>query len=239
MKQISSRNAVFLDAMGIGPLWALRDKAQAPEAAPLPVSTLPIPAAAAAVSTPPAPPVSEPAIALMDWAELTAAAAKCTRCDLCHSRKRSVFGRGAKDAEWLVIGSGPSRADEKDGQPVSGAAGALLDNMLLAIGLAPHVYVTNLVKCHPQDGNGVERAPSEEEIAACRPYLERELKLTQGEMIVAIGDQALAGNAGPYQLGSIPVVSTFHPEHLLRHGEDKAKAWADLCLARSMHVRRP
>ena len=185
-------------------------------------------------------PVSDGALALMDWAELKAAAASCTRCDLCQGRKRSVFGRGPAAAGWMVVGSGPGRADEKEGLPVSGDAGTLLNNMLQAIGLTParDVYVTNLVKCRAHDGAGADRAPSEQQVAACRPYLERELALTQAQIILTLGQPALKGLLGKgvrgtvHRLGATPVVATAHPEALLRQGGEKEKAWADLCLAR-------
>ena len=210
-------------------------------------------AASAAASTawfddaplpPPAAPVSDAAIARMGWAELRAAAARCTRCDLCRGRKNAVFGRGAEDAAWLLIGSAPSRADEKEGRPFSGAAGTLLENMLQAAGLAParDAYLTNLVKCRPQEGAGADRAPSAQEVAACRPYLERELVLTQGKIIVTLGQPALKGLLGNggrgtvHRFGATPVVASYHPAALLDQGGDKAKAWADLCLARSTHA---
>ena len=221
---------------------------------PVPVPVTASPAQAGDASTawfddappPVAPaPVSDAALALMDWNELKAAAASCTRCDLCQGRKRSVFGRGATAAGWLLVGSGPGRADEKEGQPVSGDAGTLLDNMLQAIGLAParDVYVTNLVKCRAQDGAGFERPPSALEVAACRPYLERELALTQAQIILTLGQPALKGLLGKgargtvHRLGATPVVATAHPDALLVQGQahERAKAWADLCLARQTH----
>ncbi len=257
MKPSSDRSVLFLDAMGVGPLWLLRSRArssalapgelaptlpkvEAPSAAPGAVSMAwfddaPVPA--------PVPAATEEAIARMDWAELKAAAAACTRCDLCRKRERSVFGRGGVKADWLLLGSGPSRADEKAGQAVSGAAGVLLGNMLLAIG-QQDAYVTNLVKCRAQDGSGADRAPLAQEVAACRPFLERELSLTQSGLIVALGQPAASALLGHAERGTVhqyratPVVASIDPEALLCRGEDKAKAWADLCLAGQAHGRR-
>lgn len=195
---------------------------------------------------PPPAPVSDEAIAAMDWNELKTAISKCTRCQLCSSRKGVVLGRGDRNAEWLVVGSGPNRADERDAQVLSGAGGRLLDNMLLAIGLEADskVYLTNLVKCRPAGADGAERAPSPEESAACRPFLERELALTGGRIILTVGQAAASGlirspaaaRGTVRHLGAIPVVATYHPEDMLRNGDNKAKAWGDLCLARRTHA---
>lgn len=197
----------------------------------------------------PAAPVSAEAIAAMDWNELRAAAAKCTRCELCRGRKSAVFGRGDADAEWLVLGGAPLRADEKNVQAISGEAGQLLDNMLQAVGVstAKRAYVTNLVKCRAIDGAGLDRAPTPDEAAACQPFLQRELALTRASTVLAFGQatlKGLLGNAAPakrgtvHRLGQLNVVASFHPEDLLRQGENKAKAWADLCLAKGAHVGR-
>jgi uracil-DNA glycosylase family 4 len=191
---------------------------------------------------PPPTPVSGQAIAAMDWDALQAAAARCTRCELCRTRTSVVFGRGDHDAGWLMVGSAPSRIDEKEGRAVAGEAGQLLDNMLRAIGLGPErdVYVTSLVKCRVPDA---ARGPTPEQLAACRPYLERELALTQARTIVTLGQPAAAGLLGPQdaargvlrRLGASAVVATYHPDDLLRRSASKAGAWADLCLAKGAH----
>lgn len=180
----------------------------------------------------------------MDWPALKAAVASCTRCGLCETRRNAVNGRGADGASWIAVIAAPSRLDEKDNQPVAGEAGQLLDNMLKAIALKPEsdVYVTNLVKCRPAGADGVDRAPSGEELLACRPFFERELALSGATMAMTFGQYAAKGlMMGPaargkvmrYGAGELPVVATYHPDDLLRKPEDKAKAWADLCLART------
>jgi len=186
-------------------------------------------------------PVSEAAIATMDWPALKTAIATCTRCDLCATRRGVVPGRGAVDAQWMAIGAGPSRLDEKENRAVTGDAGQLLENMLKAIALTPErdVYITNLVKCRPSSGDGADRAPTPDEVAACRPYLERERALTGAAMLVTLGQAAAKGLLGAaargkvLRHGGLPVVATYHPDDLLRRPEDKAKAWGDLCLARA------
>jgi DNA polymerase len=189
-------------------------------------------------------PVSDEAIAAMDWPALKTAVSTCTRCDLCATRRNAVNGRGAAAASWIAIAAAPSRLDEKEVQPVAGEAGQLLDNMLKAISLKPDadVYVTNLVKCRPSGPDGADRPPTVEELSACRPFLDRELALTGATMAMTFGQYAAKGlMMGPaargkvmrYGAAELPVVATYHPDDLLRKPEDKAKAWADLCLARA------
>lgn len=196
----------------------------------------PVPARAA--------PVSDEAIAAMDWAQLRTAVATCTRCQLCATRRNAVNGRGATDASWIALAAGPSRLDEKDNQPIAGEAGQLFDNMLKAIALKPDadVYVTNLVKCRPANEDGGDRPPTIDELTACRPYLHRELELTGAAMVMTFGQHAAKGlMMGPaargkvmrYGAAELPVVATYHPDDLLRRPEDKAKAWGDLCLAKA------
>ncbi|WP_332859164.1 uracil-DNA glycosylase [Janthinobacterium svalbardensis] len=282
-----SRSAVFLDEMGVGPLWRLRQGA-APEVVDIvveaavevevalaePVAEMAAPvvevivevqvveAVEAAVpaaesddtawfddAPAPAPvkQLSDADIAALDWDGLTAAVAKCARCDLCKTRKGVVMGRGDRQGDWLMLASSPSRLEEREGRALPGEQGKLLDNMLKAIDLEAgrDVYITHLLKCRPLDEAGQERLPTEAESAACRPYFERELALLQPRTIVTLGSMAAAGiNPGEKpvrgtvrQLGSACVVATFHPEQLLQDGTGKAKAraWADLCLAKSTH----
>ena len=191
--------------------------------------------------------LSDADIAALDWEGLTAVVAKCARCDLCKTRKGVVMGRGDRQGAWLMLASSPSRLEERERRALPGEQGQLLDNMLKAIAVdADHdVYITHLLKCRPLDEAGQERLPTEAESAACRPYFERELALLQPRTIVTLGSMAAAGiNPGEKpvrgtvrQLGKASVVATFHPEQLLQDGTGKAKAraWADLCLAKSTH----
>ncbi|MCL6482717.1 MAG: uracil-DNA glycosylase [Janthinobacterium lividum] len=297
MSRLMSRSAVFLDEMGVGPLWRLRQGA-APQAADVvaeagvasgvvvaptlldafeavsevvaelnaessvvvavaaAVAVTPEPAATSddtawfddAPAPPPAKQLSDAEIAALDWDGLTAAVAKCARCDLCQTRKGVVMGRGERQGAWLMLASSPSRAEEREGRALPGEQGKLLDNMLKAIEVdaGSEVYITHLLKCRPLDETGQERLPTESESAACRPYFERELALLQPRTIVTLGSMAAAGiNPGEKpvrgkvrQLGNAAVVATFHPEMLLQDetGKAKARAWADLCLAKSTHA---
>jgi DNA polymerase len=278
---MSARDTAFLAEMGIGPLWAPRgaDVAEAPEAvapaasataalapAPAPVPAArsghaPVPAPGARSGHAPAPaapapvPDTAPAeadIASMDWAELRAAVASCTRCGACKDGRKPVFGAGAAQAAWFVAAGASTSADEAAGEPLAGDTGKLLDNMLAAVGHSREldVYVTNLVKCRPVSAKGGDRAPSAEEAAACRPYLERELALSGADTVLTLGQIAangllgkplaepLAGSRGAmHELAGVPLVATLHPGELLRRGADKALAWADLCRARVARAR--
>ncbi|MEG0883515.1 MAG: uracil-DNA glycosylase [Janthinobacterium sp.] len=222
---------------------------------PVAVAATPVPAAASddtawfddAPPPPPARQLSDADIAALDWEGLAAAVAKCARCDLCKTRKGVVMGRGDRQGDWLMLASSPSRLEEREGRALPGEQGKLLDNMLKAIDVdaGSDVYVTHLLKCRPLDEAGQERLPTEAESAACRPYFDRELALLQPRTIVTLGSMAAAGiNPGEKpvrgtvrQLGNASVVATFHPEMLLQDetGKAKARAWADLCLAKSTH----
>lgn len=185
-------------------------------------------------------------IAEMDWARLKTVVAGCTKCDLCHGRTQTVFGVGDEKARWLFVGEGPGRNEDLQGQPFVGPAGKLLDNMLLSMGLrrGENTFIANIVKCRPTDANGRDRPPNPEEVAACMPYLERQIALLQPTVIVALGKTAalsllkldpatpvskLRGTV--YRYADLPLVVTYHPAYLLRNLKDKSKAWADLCLA--------
>jgi uracil-DNA glycosylase family 4 len=187
-------------------------------------------------------------IAQMDWDQLGLAIAACRRCSACRDGRAPVPGTGAKTARWLVAAGAATAADEKARIPLAGDSGKLLDNMLAAVELSRErdVYITNLIKCRPTTSAGGERAPTAEEAAACRPYLERELALTGAGTVLTLGQIAantllgrplaepLAGVRGQaHPLREATLVATLHPGELLRRGGDKALAWADLCRARA------
>ena len=192
-------------------------------------------------------------IAGMDWEALELAVAGCQACGLCKSRKNTVFGVGNRQARWLIVGEAPGENEDIQGEPFVGQAGVLLDNMLKALGLSragegeQAVYIANVLKCRPP-GN---RNPQPEEVLQCEPYLRRQVALLQPQLILAMGrfaaqsllqhsvadvaTQPLGRLRGQvYSYEGVPVVVSYHPAYLLRTPQDKAKAWADLCLARSV-----
>jgi DNA polymerase len=189
-------------------------------------------------------------IAAMGWDQLQLAIAACRRCSACRDGRAPVPGTGSRTARWLVAAGASTSADEKARIPLAGDAGKLLDNMLAAVELSRErdVYITNLIKCRPTTSGGGERAPTSEEAAACRPYLERELALTGAATVLTLGQIAantllgrplaeplagVRGQALPLPGGQATLVATMHPGELLRRGADKAQAWADLCRARA------
>lgn len=150
-------------------------------------------------------------------------------------------GRGDEKATWVMLDTAPNQDDEEYAEPITGNPGRLLDNMLRAVDQSTQkgAYITTLVKCRPSNEDGSLRAPGAQELQACRPYLERELELTQAKVVVAFGHTTGKGLLGAAARGRImmhgqtPVVATYHPADLLKRPEEKAKAWADLCLARA------
>jgi len=198
------------------------------------------PGAPAAARAPLAGRVSDEEIARMDWPALQAAIGACTRCGRCETRQQAIPGRGDEQASWIALDTAPGQAEDREGYLFAGDPGYLLDNMLKAVGQTTEkgAYLTGLVKCH------APHAPSAEELQACRPYLERELELTQAKVIVAFGHttgKGLLGGAARGRImlhGSVPVVATYHPADLLKKPEEKAKAWQDLCLAKAAHAGR-
>src|SRR5207248_6929418 len=119
--------------------------------------------------------------------ELAREASTCTRCRLARGRTQVVFGVGHPAADVMFIGEGPGYHEDKQGEPFVGAAGQLLTKMLAEIGLArSDVYIANVVKCRPP-GN---RDPLPDEIDACKPYLEGQIRNIDPRAIVTLGNFA-------------------------------------------------
>lgn len=243
---MSLRRDQVLREMGLAPLWKLRSVEQGAAAE----------AAQDAVEISPGGPAAGPGedgtaddrldrIARMDWPELGQTVAACRACRLCERRKQAVLGVGDSRAGWLFVGEGPGADEDERGEPFVGQAGKLLDNMLAAIGLkrGTNVYIANTVKCRPP-GN---RTPEADEMAACLPYLSRQIALLQPKLIVALGRPAAqtltggevkisAARGRLFDHEGIPLIVTYHPAYLLRNLPDKAKAWEDLCFGRASMV---
>lgn len=176
------------------------------------------------------------------WERLREEVSGCTRCSLCGSRTQTVFGVGSRQAQLLVIGEAPGAEEDRRGEPFVGRAGQLLNSMLRAIGCArEQVYIANVLKCRPP-GN---RDPSPSEVAACLPYLQRQIELLSPALILVVGRIAaqnllasdvpiarLRGTVHRFGPAGIPLVVTYHPAYLLRSPGEKRRAWLDLKLAR-------
>lgn len=233
---MSDRTSAFLREMGLGPLWVERGAAPA---APQETEAF---VEAPAGEAPSAPDGS--GVAGLDWAGLERAIAACERCGKC---AKPVMGTGPRKARLAVVAGAIGAAEEQESLPVAGDAARLLDNMLAAAGVARDTgaYVTSIVKCRPVTASGAERAPTEDEIAACRPFVEREIALTGAGTVITLGQVAANAMLGKPvseplapargRVHALPqgqrMVATLHPADLLRRGRDKALAWADLCLA--------
>lgn len=231
---------------------AVAPGAVVPQAVPVRVVHDPAPALKGPTRSPEA--IESIAVGAMDWTALTQAVANCQACALANGRRAPVFGAAdvPPRADWLLVGEPPDEAEERLGSPFADAAGQLLDNMLKAVGVsrrsgsdpAASAYVTNAVKCRPAQ----VRNPQAQELAVCEHYLRREVALVRPKVILAMGRfaaQALLQASHPelistplgklrgrvYYYQGIAVVVTYHPGYLLRSQQDKARAWADLCLA--------
>lgn len=180
-------------------------------------------------------------IASLPFDQLAADIAACTACPLCRTRHRTVPGVGDPHARWLFVGEAPGADEDAQGEPFVGQAGRLLDSMLAALGLTRGrgVYIANVLKCRPP-GN---RTPAPLEVAACLPYLDRQIALIEPALIVALGrSAALALLGGEQPVGAMrgrlwryrgtALVVTYHPAYLLRSPGEKAKVWDDLLFAR-------
>ena len=187
---------------------------------------------------------------MLALAELEREALSCTRCPLAGGRTTVVFGVGDPDADLMFVGEGPGHEEDLRGEPFVGRSGRLLDRLLreeLGVG-RDSVYIANVVKCRPP-GN---RDPLPEEVASCRPYLERQIELIAPRVVVTLGNfaarllletsagiKSLRGRAYPY--GNAVVVPTYHPSFVLRSGsagEAMAGIRADLVRAKE-HLAVP
>ncbi len=225
---LDTRRLRYLQAMGIQ-AWGLRR----PDTSP--VETAARPAQGGDVTGP---------VDGLDWDDLRAKVAQCTACSLHKGRTQTVFGTGAREASWLIVGEAPGADEDIQGEPFVGRAGVLLNAMIRAVGARrEQVYIANVVKCRPPSN----RNPRQEEASQCAPYLARQVALLRPRLILAVGkvaannllacDQPLGKLRGEiYEYGpqKIPLVVTYHPAYLLRKPSEKAKAWADLRLAMSV-----
>lgn len=180
-------------------------------------------------------------------AELAAACGGCHRCGLADSRQHVVVSRGNPSARLLLIGEAPGAQEDASGVPFVGRAGQLLDRMLASVDLDPgrDAYICNVIKCRPPDN----RRPTPAEIAACRPFLLRQIALVNPALILLVGATALEGVLGirggitrlrgQWREGSGEALEgrwlmpIFHPSYLLRNasreeGSPKWHTWQDL-----------
>lgn len=161
---------------------------------------------------------------------------ECTRCPLHAGRRRLVFGEGNAHADLVFVGEAPGGDEDRVGRPFVGEAGRLLTRIVGAMGLSrDQVYICNVVKCRPPRN----RDPLPLEIAACRPYLERQIDLIGPKVICILGRVAgrellgekfsvTADRGRWFEYRGVPVMPTFHPAYLLRNEAAKRPVWEDV-----------
>lgn len=175
---------------------------------------------------------------------------ECTRCKLHKGRKNIVFGEGDPNAALVFVGEGPGQEEDLQGRPFVGAAGQLLTDIIVK-GMQlkrEDVYICNIVKCRPP-GN---RNPEPDEVEACEPFLIKQLRAINPQIIIGLGNVAvktllktkegitsLRGNWKTYQ--NIPLMPTFHPAYLLRTPSDKKLVWDDIkkVIAELEKIKKP
>ncbi|MFQ5742273.1 MAG: uracil-DNA glycosylase family protein [Acidobacteriota bacterium] len=171
---------------------------------------------------------------------IEAEALDCVACRLHEGRTKVVFGVGNRQARLLFIGEGPGRDEDLQGEPFVGRAGRLLTRIIEAMGYARgDVYIANAVKCRPPQN----RNPQADELAACKPFLLRQIGAIRPRIIVLLGRvavQAVLGSTAPLsrlrgrfqQWQGIQVMCTYHPAYLLRNPNAKKDVWEDMKMVR-------
>jgi DNA polymerase len=161
---------------------------------------------------------------------------KCTRCTLCEQRKQVVNSTGNPQAKLMFIGEAPGADEDAQGFPFVGRAGQLLNKIVEAIGMKrEEVFIGNVNRCRPPQN----RQPLPPEVAACKPFLLREITIVRPQVIVVLGNTAcqnlldtkvgitkLRGNFQDYF--GVKVMPTFHPAYLLRDPSKKRETWEDM-----------
>jgi uracil-DNA glycosylase family 4 len=215
-------------------------------AAPRSVTVAPEPPPAAAKPTAPPPKAAAAAADLFTSPgvqrattldDLRAELGDCQRCKLASGRTHIVFGVGNPQAKLMFVGEGPGRDEDLQGEPFVGRAGQLLTEIITK-GMKMRredVYIANVIKCRPPEN----RNPEPDEIAACQPFLVRQIEIIQPKVLVALGTfaaQTLLGLRVPisrlrghwYDYHGIKFMPTLHPAYLLRNPADKKLVWEDI-----------
>jgi uracil-DNA glycosylase family 4 len=162
---------------------------------------------------------------------------ECTRCKLHPLRTNLVFGVGNPKAELMFVGEAPGADEDARGEPFVGRAGQLLTDIIeRGMGMTrAEVYICNVIKCRPPEN----RNPEADEVAACEPFLFRQIDLVRPRAIVGLGTfavQALLKLKTPisklrgnwHEVRGVKLMPTFHPAYLLRNPADKRLVWADI-----------
>jgi DNA polymerase len=170
--------------------------------------------------------------------------ASCVLCGLSVNRRLTVPGEGSLTPSVLFVGEGPGEEEDRTGRPFVGPAGRYLDTWIPPIGLARQgCFIANCVKCRPPQN----REPHPDEIGACLPFLERQIRALKPRAICCLGRiaaQTLLGTQESlgslrgriHQRSGIPLVATYHPSAVLRDKSLRKPVWEDLKLLRTLLV---
>lgn len=181
---------------------------------------------------------------MLDWEQLEANTLNCTRCGLCQTRNKVVFGVGSRTADVMFIGEGPGEQEDLKGEPFVGPAGKLLDDMLSIIDLdRENCYIANIVKCRPPHN----RDPLDPEQEACIGYLRNQVALVQPKIIVCLGRIAAKKIIEPeYRItrdhgkwiirNGIWITAIYHPSALLRDPAKRPETFEDLLYIRKKMI---
>jgi len=173
------------------------------------------------------------------WSAVREAAKNCEACHLYKRATQTVFGEGPKSAPIMLVGEQPGDYEDVAGKPFVGPAGKIMDRALEEAGIdRSKVYVTNAVKhfkWEPRGKRRIHQKPNSREIAACRPWLEAELRLVKPKLLVCLGATAAQAVFGPSfrvtrERGKVlssklapRILATVHPSSLLRQPDDESR----------------
>jgi uracil-DNA glycosylase len=173
------------------------------------------------------------------WSAVRDAARSCTACHLYKRATQTVFGEGPRRAPIMLVGEQPGDYEDVAGKPFVGPAGKILDRALAEAGInRDEVYVTNAVKhfkWEPRGKRRIHQKPNSREIAACRPWMEAEMRLVKPKLVVCLGSTAGQAFFGPSfrvtrERGKVlssklapKVVATVHPSSLLRQPDEVSR----------------
>ena len=172
--------------------------------------------------------------------------AGCPRCKLSKHRTNIVFGQGNPGADLMFVGEAPGAEEDEQGLAFVGRAGQLLTRIIEAMGRKREdVYIANCLKCRPPQN----RNPERDEVAACRPFLEEQIRMISPRVIVTLGtfaaqviletDEPIGRIRGRWLTAhGTRVMPTFHPAFLLRSPERKKDVWEDMKLVRDYLARK-
>ena len=185
------------------------------------------------------------------WSEVREVVRGCTMCkSLVQSRLSTVFGTAERGASIVIVGEAPGRDEDLKGEPFVGKSGELLENILHECGWkrGEDVAIINVLKCRPQNN----RNPHENEMKACRAFLDRQLSLLGPKIVILLGRFATMSlletkdsigslrqkeHAIEINGRAVPTFVTYHPSYLLRSPSEKLSAWRDFSLARSAWLK--